>query len=65
MFRRIVQTFANTKKLKVSAESIEKGMRITYPNLDNKTQDIENALETFIACLAVCETATLRALVRK
>jgi uncharacterized OsmC-like protein len=48
------------KHLKTTAVSIPTGLQVTYPNIQNKTHDVENALETFISSLAACETATLR-----
>lgn len=48
------------KKFNVTGVSIPNGIRITYPNADNKVHDIDNPLETFIASLAACITTMLR-----
>jgi len=64
MIRKITQIacgFSKIKHLKTTAVSFPKGLRITYPNIENKTHEIENPLETFISTLAACETAILRA----
>lgn len=58
--KRLSLTFSTLKHLQTTAVSIPTGIRVTYPNVQNKTHDIENALETFISSLAACKTATLR-----
>lgn len=44
MFFKLIRTFASIKKLNTSATSAAKGLIVTFPNLNNQTQHIENAL---------------------
>lgn len=60
LFTALSRPFSSIKHLNTTAVSIPTGIKVTYPNIQNKTHDIENALETFISSLAACETATLR-----
>jgi len=42
---RVVYNFGgHIKNLKTTAASLPKGLRITYPNVENKTHDIDNPL---------------------
>lgn len=49
------------KSLLTRGVSLPKGLQVTYPNLNNKTEDILNPLETLISSLAACEAASLKA----
>ena len=40
----LAYNFAQIKNLKTTAVSLPKGLRITYPHVENKTHDIENPL---------------------
>lgn len=60
LIKRASYTFANIKHLSTTAVSTPNGIRVTYANVQNKTHDIDNPLETFISCLAACETSVLR-----
>lgn len=42
--RKLIQKVGTIKSLKAQAISLDKGLKITYPNHENKTHEIDNAL---------------------
>lgn len=60
LIRRASYGFGNIKFLSTTAVTIPNGIRVIYPNQQNKTHEIENPLETFISSLAACEASVLR-----
>ena len=64
----LISKFNRMKRLRhlqTSAITIEKGLRVTFPNQGDTTIDITSALETYISSMAACESATLRIIAKK
>lgn len=61
---KLAKHFAKLKPLKGVAVSTEKGIQFTSQT-DKSSFEVTNAMETFLASLAACEVAAIKAILKE